>query len=380
MLITRQQLEQWERDHLAPYATLSTCSKGRMFDETPPEYRTEFQRDRDRILHTTAFRRLEYKTQVFINYEGDHYRTRLTHTLEVAQIGRSIALALGANVDLTEAICLVHDIGHPPFGHAGEEVLDHLMSAHGGFEHNRQTYRVVTELEQRYPDFEGLNLTYETLEGITSHKSKLNDGEGGTTQGHIEGQIADVADSLAYTAHDLDDGLRSGMLTPASLNHLALWKIAIQNASVADESILTDRQRHQIIRDMIGYEIHQLLQQTEFTINHYNLTDREKILHHKAYTVGFDETLLQQNQALKDHLRENLYQHYRVVRMAVKAERIITDLFQQFLQNPTILPAHIQQRIPLVGVEHTICDYIAGMTDRFAVDEHQKIFNPDINP
>jgi dGTPase len=380
MLITRQQIEQWEHEHLAPYATLSASSKGRMYDEAPPKYRTEYQRDRDRILHTTAFRRLEYKTQVFINYEGDHYRTRLTHTLEVAQIGRSIALGLAANVDLTEAICLVHDIGHPPFGHAGEEILDQLMATHGGFEHNRQTYRVVTELEQRYPHFEGLNLTYETLEGITKHKAKANSYETKTTQGHIEAQIADVADSLAYTAHDLDDGLRSGMLTPDSLKHLALWQAAIHQSAVTDEGMLTDRQRHQIIRGLIGYEIHQLLEHTELTINHYHLTNREKIIKHTSYTVGYDDVLTQQNRALKDYLFENLYQHSRVMRMTVKAEKIITDLFQQFIEKPTILPEHIQTRIPKVGLERTVCDYIAGMTDRYAIDEHQKIFNNDINP
>jgi len=308
-------MEQWEREHLAPYATLSASSKGRMYDESPPKYRTKYQRDRDRILHTTAFRRLEYKTQVFINYEGDHYRTRLTHTLEVAQIGRSIALGLAANVDLTEAICLVHDIGHPPFGHAGEEILDQLMAAHGGFEHNQQTYRVVTKLEQRYPDFEGLNLTHETLEGITKHKSKADSDETETTQGHIEAQIADVADSLAYTAHDLDDGLRSGMLTPDSLKHLALWQTAIQNACVSAENRLTDRQRHQIIRELIGYEIHQLLENTEFTINRHNLTNRESIIKHTSYTVGYDDVLEQQNQALKEHLFENLCgkDHHRFV-------------------------------------------------------------------
>jgi dGTPase len=323
---------------------------------------------------------LEYKTQVFINYEGDHYRTRLTHTLEVAQIGRSIALALGANVDLTEAICLVHDIGHPPFGHAGEEILDQLMAAHGGFEHNQQTYRVVTELEQRYPHFEGLNLTFETLEGIAKHKSKSNSNKPENPQVHIEAQIADVADSLAYTAHDLDDGLRSGMLTPESLKHIALWQIAIQNTGVPTENSLTDRQRHQIIRELIGYEIHQLLEHTEFTINRHNLADRERIIKHTSYTVGYGDVLTQQNQTLKDHLFENLYQHYRVMRNTVKAERIITDLFQQFTQKPAVLPIHVQMRIPKEGLERTVTDYIAGMTDRFAIDEHQKIFNPNINP
>lgn len=380
MLITRQQLEQWERDHLAPYATLSADSKGRMYEESPPEYRTEYQRDRDRILHTTAFRRLEYKTQVFINYEGDHYRTRLTHTLEVAQIGRSISSALGANVDLTEAICLAHDIGHPPFGHAGEEILNQLMAAHGGFEHNQQTYRVVTELEQRYSHFEGLNLTHETLEGITKHKSKANRDYPATTQGHIEAQIADVADSLAYTAHDLDDGLRSDMLTPDSLNHLALWRVAIDKASVADKDVLTDRQRHQIIRELIGYEIHRLLEHTEFTIKQYDLTDREKIINHSSYTVGYDDIMTRQNQALKDHLFQNLYHHARVMQMTVKAEWTITDLFQQFIQTPAVLPAHIHIRIPKVGLERTVCDYIAGMTDRFAIDAHQKFVNPKSNP
>ena len=383
MLVTRQELERWEKEHLAAYASLSEESKGRVHPEAKPTHRTAFQRDRDRILHCTAFRRLEYKTQVFINYEGDHYRTRLTHTLEVNQIGRSLAMGLRANTDLTEAICLVHDIGHPPFGHSGEYVLDELMKDHGGFEHNRQSYRVVTELEKRYPNFSGLNLTIETLEGITKHQTSYDHPEGldqaPEQRGHIEAQIADISDSLAYTAHDLDDGLRSKMITPGMLKELDLWKIASKNLSVQDNEI-TDIERHQIIRKLIGYEIHELMEYTDQTLTRENITSKEKIKAYPTNIVDYEPTLKAQNQALKTFLYENMYYQYRVIRMGVKAEQVISELFTRYCERPKMLPTHIQQQINSVGLVRTVCDYIAGMTDRYAIEEHQKIFNPTVKP
>ena len=229
MIFTRQQLEELQDQNLAPYAIRSKDSKGRSHPEDEPDYRTVFQRDRDRILHTTAFRRLEYKTQVFINYEGDYYRTRLTHTLEVAQIGRSIARALGANEDLVESICLAHDLGHPPFGHSGERELARLMVDHGGFNHNKHSFRIVTELEKRYPEFDGLNLTWEVLEGMIKHETEYDVSDAAdfdpSLRGHLEAQIANAADELAYTAHDLDDGLRSGLITPDDLSGISLWEV-----------------------------------------------------------------------------------------------------------------------------------------------------------
>ena len=383
MLVTKQQLEQWEKDHLAPYASLSSNSSGRRYPEAPSYNRTGFQRDRDRILHSTAFRRLEYKTQVFINYEGDHYRTRLTHTLEVAQIGRSIATSLGANTDLTEAICLVHDIGHPPFGHSGEYVLDELMKDHGGFEHNRQSYRVVTQLEEKYPTFPGLNLTLETLEGIAKHQTDYDHPEGideaPDERGHIEAQIADISDSLAYTAHDLDDGLRSKMLNPGMLKDLKLWAIASNGMMIKHES-LTDLQRHEIIRNLIGYEINALLENTEAVLKSFRIDSQEKVKAHPVNVVDYETDLKNHNSELKKFLYENMYYQYRVIRMSVKAEQVITALFNRYREKPRILPAHIQQRISQVGLHRTVCDYIAGMTDRFAIEEHQKLFNPTVKP
>src|SRR5512141_1323991 len=251
MILTRQQLEAYEDQTLAPYGMRSKDTQGRAVPEDEPDYRTVFQRDRDRILHTTAFRRLEYKTQVFINYEGDYYRTRLTHTLEVAQIGRTMARALGANEDLVEAVCLAHDLGHPPFGHSGEVALGRIMLEHGGFDHNKQSLRIVTELEHRYPDFPGLNLTWEVREGIVKHESEYDISDASEyspeLRGNLEAQIANVADELAYTAHDLDDGLRSGMITPYMLEGITLWEILAESVGWHGPA-LDELTRHRLIR------------------------------------------------------------------------------------------------------------------------------------
>lgn len=384
MIFTRQQLEELEDQFLAPYGLRSKDSKGRKFPEDEPDYRTVFQRDRDRILHTTAFRRLEYKTQVFINYEGDYYRTRLTHTLEVAQIGRSIARALGANEDLVETICLAHDLGHPPFGHSGERELAKLMLDFGGFDHNRHSFRIVTQLEKRYPEFDGLNLTWEVLEGIVKHETEydISDAEefNPNLRGHLEAQIANVADELAYTAHDLDDGLRSGLITPSQLSGISLWEVINESIGRRRTDMLDELTRHRLIRRLINIEVTDLVQSSDRMIRRSNIRSVEDLQKLPYNVVGFSEDMHRRNRELKDFLFENLYNHYRVVRMAVKAERIIQNLYEAFTAEPTILPDNFQGDIDQIGLEKTVCYYIAGMTDRYAINEHQKLFDPEILP
>ena len=383
MFLTRQQLEASEETTLAPYACRSRLSKGRAYPEEEHEYRTAFQRDRERILHTTAFRRLEYKTQVFFNYEGDYYRTRLTHTLEVAQIGRSVARALGANEDLIESICLAHDLGHSAFGHSGEVALARLMKDYGGFDHNKQSLRIVTVLERRYPDFPGLNLTWELREGIVKHESEYDIADASDfnpdLRGHLEAQIANAADEMAYTAHDLDDGLRSGMITPRMLEGITLWEILIESVGVRDHA-LDDLTRHRLIRRLIGLEVNDLVQTTYQRLRESNVRSVEELQRLPYNAMSFSEDMHRRNRQLKDFLYNNLYRHHRVVRMQVKAERILNDLFQAYHSEPNILPKHVQERVEEFGLERTICDYLAGMTDRFAVEEHQKLFDPAIKP
>jgi dGTPase len=383
MYFTRGQLEDFEDKMLAPYGCRSKNSKGRQYPEDEPEYRTAFQRDRDRILHTTAFRRLEYKTQVFINYEGDYYRTRLTHTLEVAQIGRTIARALGANEDLIETICLAHDLGHPPFGHSGEIALARLMKDYGGFDHNKQTLRIITKLEQRYPEFPGLNLTWEVREGIVKHESEYDVSDASDynpdLRGNLEAQIANVADELAYTAHDLDDGLRSGMITPQMLSGMTLWEIVVE--SIGWRGPLFDElTRHRLIRRLIGIEVSDLVHTTAQRLRESNVKSVEELQRLPYNVISFSEDMIRRNRQLKDFLYNNLYRHHRVVRMAVKAERIIGDLFRGYQSDPEMLPEHVQGLLNERGLERTICDYIAGMTDRYAVEEHQKLFDPTTRP
>jgi len=298
MLFAREHLEQLEAQTLAPYGLLSKNSKGRKYPEDEPAYRTAFQRDRDRILHTTAFRRLEYKTQVFINFEGDYYRTRLTHTLEVAQIGRTLARALGANEDLTETICLAHDLGHPAFGHSGETILSRLMKDFGGFDHNKQTLRIVTQLEHRYESYPGLNLTWETREGIVKHESEydISDASDYNPQlrGTLEAQIANVADELAYTAHDLDDGLRSGMIKPAMLDGIAIWDILREIVGWRNGS-LDDMTRHRLIRKLIGMEVTDLVNSTVQRLRESNLRSVEELQRLDHNVMGFSQDLHRRN-------------------------------------------------------------------------------------
>jgi dGTPase len=379
MIFTREQLEDIESRTLAPYGIRSKTSRVRLFPEDEPDYRTRFQRDRDRILHTTAFRRLEYKTQVFINYEGDYYRTRLTHTLEVAQIGRTIALALGANETITEAICLAHDLGHPPFGHSGETSLSRLMRDVGGFDHNKQSFRIVTELERRYPEFPGLNLSWEVLEGIVKHETEYDISDARDfnpeLRGSIEAQISNVADELTYTAHDLDDGLRSGMISADMLDGIALWEILMKSVGW-DGSNLDDLTRHRLVRRLIGIEVNDLVSATDMRLRESGVRSVDELQRLPYNVVGFSEEMRRRNRELKDFLFNNLYRHYRVMRMAVKAERILGDLFGAYRSEPAILPRHVQELIAERSLERTVCDYIAGMTDRFAIEEHQKLFDP----
>ncbi len=379
MYFDRQKLEELEDKALAPYGVRSKDTKGRAYLDDEPDYRTAFQRDRDRIIHTTAFRRLEYKTQVFINNEGDYFRTRLTHTLEVGQVGRTIARTLGANEDLVEAICLAHDLGHSPFGHSGEVALARLMKDYGGFDHNKQSLRIVTELEERYPEFPGLNLTWEVREGMVKHESEYDVSDARdydpSLRGNLETQITNVADELAYSTHDLDDGLRSGLISPSMLSGIALWEILSETFNWHGPD-LDELERHRMIRQLIGLVVTDMIEATDQRLKESAVKSPLDIQKLKTNLVGFSEDMERRNRELKDFLYKNMYNHYRVVRMAVKAERVITDLFNAYKSEPAMLPETAHKSIDKRELERTICDYIAGMTDRFAIEEHQKLFNP----
>ncbi len=379
MVFNREQLEQHESLILAPYGLRSAGSQGRVYPEPESASRTAFQRDRDRIIHTTAFRRLEYKTQVFVFYEGDHFRTRLTHTLEVSQLGRSLARGLGGNEDLTEAICLAHDLGHPPFGHAGEHILNELMQGHGGFNHNTQSYRVVTELEQRYPGFPGLNLTYETREGMIKHETEYDKSDASAyapdRRASLEAQIANLADEIAYNAHDLEDGLRAGLFGPEELEDLAIWQWLKERVKWGDHQF-TDMVRHQAIRELIGRLVTDVLQMTAANLEAGGIDSPDKLQRHHSNVVGYSAPLRAQVRELKDFLYQNMYRHYRLIRMQSKAEHFVSQLFKAYVQEPGMLPAKTRQRLQEQPVERVVANYIAGMTDRYALDEWEKLFDP----
>lgn len=383
MYVNRQRLEQNEADTLAPYATLSRASRGREYPDEEPEYRTAFQRDRDRIVHSEAFRRLEYKTQVFVNDEGDYYRTRLTHTLEVAQIGRTLARALAVNEDLVEVICLAHDLGHPPFGHAGEGILNRLTEACGGFNHNHQTYRVVTELEQRYPDWPGLNLTHETLEGIAKHETEYDlsqiAGFDTALRGSVEAQIANIADELAYNAHDLDDGLQAGLIQPEELREIELWREVCDRAGWSGY-VIDDVTRHLLIRELIGLLVGDVIQASVERLKALRPQSIEDVQRHSQAVVSHSEKTIALSRHLKDFLFQNMYRHFRVARMAKRAERFVEQIFTSYVEDPRQLPKTYQARIGESDIRRVVADYIAAMTDRGALLEYRRLFDPLMRP
>jgi len=376
----RKELEEQEERYLASYAVKSRQSKGRRFHEKDHPYRTNFQRDRDRIIHSTAFRRLEFKTQVFVSHEGDHYRTRLTHTIEVAQISRSIARALRLNEDLAEAIALVHDLGHTPFGHAGEETLNEIMKDHGGFEHNRQTLRVVDLLEEKYPDFPGLNLTYEVREGVMKHETiydhpipaEFNPDQKAT----LECQLVNLADEVAYHCHDIDDGLASDILKEEELNQIILWGDLAKNLKKQYAHLSPSQRRHQLVRMLINFEVSDLIEETKRIIQKYQIKALEDVRNIGENIIRFSDATKKLNSQLREFLFDKLYRHYRMIRMADKARRIITPLFEAYLEDSNQLPPSFCQRLKDEDKMQLICDYIAGMTDRFALQEYKKLFDP----
>jgi dGTPase len=379
MLYTREKLEHLEEETLAPYGFHCCHTQGRAHPESEADYRTCFQRDRDRILHTRAFRRLEYKTQVFVYSEGDDYRTRLTHTLEVAQIGRSFAIALGANEALVEAICLAHDLGHPTFGHAGEYMLNQLMEDHGGFNHNKQSLRVVQKLEKRYPDFEGLNLSWEVLEGIVKHETDYDIADATdfapNLRGTLEAQLANPADELAYSAHDLDDGLYSGMIQPEALSGIELWELVKESVGW-DGTNFNTMWRHRIVRRLLGILIRDLITETERRIAAANPASPDDVRQQQENLVALTPEMTARLAELKRFLLDNLYRHPRVMRMQIKAERIITALFEAYIEEPRQLPYKEQAKLDYRSLHRVVCDYIAGMTDRYALQEYVKLFDP----
>lgn len=367
---------------LASYAVTDGISRGRAVAEPGPKARSEFQRDRDRIVHSTAFRRLEYKTQVFVNHEGDLFRTRLTHSIEVAQVARSIARAMRLNDDLTEAIALAHDLGHTPFGHAGQEALNECMLEHGGFEHNRQSLRIVDRLEERYGAFDGLNLMFETREGILKHCSPARAkelGELGTRfiegrRPSLEAQICNLADEIAYNNHDVDDGLRSGLLSLEQLDEISLFARHARETDREFPELSRRRRVHETIRRMIGAQITDLLAESVRRIEAAAPRTLEDI-HVAPALIAFTDAMKEENRALKSFLRENLYQHYEVLRMTAKARRIIRDLFAAFTGNPRLLPPQYQEMADRGNLARATADYIAGMTDRYSMKEYRRLFS-----
>jgi len=378
-LNTREQLEEREEILLAPWASLSRASRGRRHPEAEPPYRTAFQRDRDRIIHSTSFRRLEYKTQVFIYHEGDYYRNRLTHSLETAQIARSLARMLGLNEDLVETVALAHDLGHPPFGHAGERVLDGMMRQWGGFEHNRQSLRVVEVIEHRYPGFRGLNLTWEAREGLAKHHTDFDapdsaDYAPGTLPA-LEAQVVNLADEIAYTAHDLDDGITSELISFRALNEAPLWGECFGEAENAAPGEPARLLCAGAIRGLIGLLVSDCAGATLAALGEMGIRSPDAARTAPRATICFSPSIAQQFRGLKGFLSQALYHHYRVRRMEAKAERVLNELFAAYVEDPELLPpgfrAHMNSAVP----ERIICDYLAGMTDRYSIREYQKLFD-----
>jgi dGTPase len=380
-----------EEAHLAPYAQRDSSSRGRRVAEPPPRHRTEYQRDRDRIVHSTAFRRLVYKTQVFVNHEGDLYRTRLTHSLEVAQIARSVARALSLNEPLAEAVCLAHDLGHTPFGHAGQDALNHCMREFGGFEHNLQSLRVVDELEERYAEFAGLNLTFEVREGILKHCSAANArklGELGERflqrrSAGLEAQLANLADEVAYNNHDVDDGIRAGLIEVDDLCGCRMFGRQFEQVRAQYPQLAGRRLVHEVVRRMIDYTVNDLIDASAAALAEARPRDAEDVRSRPAPLLTFSEPVRAEHLELKRYLREHLYKHYRVLRMTTKAQRVVRELFEAMIGDVDLMPPEHQEaarRLEALdgqaGRARAVADYIAGMTDRFAILEHRRLFEP----
>lgn len=367
--------------NLAPYAFDDSKTLGRQYPEKEHRYRSCYQRDRDRIVHSTAFRRLEYKTQVFVNHEGDYYRTRLTHTLEVTQIARSIARVLKLNEDLTEAIALAHDLGHTPFGHAGEEALKELMKKHGGFDHNIHGLRVVDLLEERYPEFKGLNLSWEVREGIVKHSTSYDNPPKVESlkpklSPPLEAQVVDIADEIAYDNHDLDDGLTSRFLKEDDLKRVELWGKIAEGINKKYPGINNQIRKYQVIRHLINLQVVDLIEESRENLKRSGISSVDDVRRHKERLIIFSKDIRQKRKPLREFLKNNLYKHYKVVRMSNKAQMFIKELFRVYLDRPDQLPPDFYNRIKKDGGHRVVCDYIAGMTDRYAQDEYKKLFQP----
>jgi len=380
-MVEQKDIKKYEDNFLAPYAVKSYNTKGRKYPEQEHPYRSVYQRDRDRIIHSAAFRKLEYKTQVFVNHEGDYYRTRLTHTLEVSQIARTIAFALRLNTDLIEAIALAHDLGHTPFGHSGEDALDELMARQGGFNHNAHSLRVVDLLENKYPDFPGLNLSWEVREGIAKHSSAFDKSlkVGGLAPDEapsLETQVVDLADEIAYDNHDLDDGLTSELLNESDLEKLLIWQNIRKNIPKKYAKIDEEKRKYFIIRLLINMQVTDIIRETEKRIKKLKLNSCAQVKKLGQKVAVFSKDMQAQRKPMRHYLSENLYKHYRVMRMANKAKRFIKELFELYLSNPGALPQAVQKNVAREGLRRAICDYIAGMTDRYALDEYKKLFAP----
>jgi len=379
-LINRRDIEKLENSTLSPCAVKSGEGWGRCYREKEHPYRTRFQRDRDRIIHSSAFRKLEYKTQVFVYHEGDYYRTRLTHTLEVAQIARSICKSLQLNEDLAEAIALSHDLGHPPFGHTGQKVLNHLMKDHGGFEHNKQSLRIVKFLERRYPQFEGLNLSWEVLEGISKHS---RDPDNPILQcaefryPSLEGQVADFADGIAYNAHDLDDGITSNLLNLEQLQEVTLWRENEKSLDQQYPGLDFEMKKYQVVRRIINDLVTDFRKTTQKNIIKYRVQSADDVRSCEKRVAGFSPKVSAKNKELKQFLYVNMYQHRHVRRTEFKAELYLTELFKAYKKIPELLPEALLKKNGHGSLERRICDYVSGMTDRSSISEYKKLFSPD---
>ena len=376
---TREELEQLERLSLAPYAQFSADTRGREYPEEPPDWRTHYQRDRDRVIHSRAFRRLEYKTQVFLNGSGDHLRTRLTHTMEVAAIARNVARALKLNEDLAETIALAHDLGHSPFGHKGEMVLDKLMNDDGGFEHNRQSLRVVEELEQKYPGFPGLNLTWEVREGLAKHQTSYDrpDRRKGfeAKSASLEAQVANLADEITYYSHDLDDGLESGLLSEKDLGRdVRLWNQAARTVKKQYGELPDECRRYFIIRCIIDGQVRDVVETTEMLILGSGATSADDVRRERKTLAQYSSKRRELNLELRDYLYQNLYYNPVVHEPNQRAVRMMEQLFQYYLEHPQEIGAQSRKRIRKIGLSRAVCDYIAGMTDRYVIQEHNRVF------